>query len=87
MSEIMREFASSSNGDRWFLCRDEVTANGYVLHQANLPSGGSKSRIEIGDFLGRGSSSPEHQALLHLIGTLVNAPSAQTSPWRDSSAR
>ncbi|MEF2074697.1 hypothetical protein [Consotaella aegiceratis] len=87
MPETMKEFASSSNGDRWFLCQDEGTLNGYVLHQANLPSGGAKSRIEIGDFLSRGPSGPEHQALLHLIGTLVQGRSAQTSPWRDSSAR
>jgi hypothetical protein len=27
--------------------------------------------LEIGDFLSRGGHGPEHQALLHLIGTLV----------------
>ncbi|TFF21747.1 hypothetical protein E3C22_13755 [Jiella endophytica] len=72
MPDTMREFASSSNGDRWFLCCDEATRNGYVLHQANLPSGGAATRVAIGDFLKQGSAGPEHQALLHLIGTLAD---------------
>src|SRR6266480_4452422 len=45
-----RELYSSPNGDRWHLCKD---ASGivFVLHQANIPSGGQTSRIELSDFL------------------------------------
>jgi hypothetical protein len=42
----------------------------YVVHQANLPSGGAATRMELGDLLGR-QDSPERQALMVLIGTLV----------------
>jgi hypothetical protein len=49
----------------------------FVRHEPNLASGGKISDIEIGAFLSRGSQSPEKQALLRLMGTLVEeqAPS------------
>jgi len=43
----------------------------FVRHVPNLPSGGQPTDIELADFLGRGGHSPEHQALVRLIGTLV----------------
>ena len=49
----------------------ETGGSPYVFHLANNPSGGSRTQIEIGSFLGRGPSGPEHQALLQLIGTLI----------------
>ena len=67
----LREFASSSNGDRWFLARDDDTMHPYVVHKANLPAGGKESRVELGAFIGRGHAGPEHDSLLRLIGTLV----------------
>jgi hypothetical protein len=70
MADQLREFSASSNGDRWFLGRDEGTGNGYVVHKANQPFGGANTQIEIGAFLNR-SGAPEHQALLRMIGTLV----------------
>lgn len=70
-AEKLREFASSSNGDRWFLGRDEATGIAHVVHRANEPSGGAVTGIELGAFLSRGSSSPEKLGLLQLIGTLV----------------
>jgi hypothetical protein len=76
MSDEFREFAASSNGDRWLLGRDNESAPAYVLHQANLPSGGARTRIEIIDFLERGRVAPEHYALLVLIGTLVREEGA-----------
>ena len=42
-----------------------------VRHEANVPSGGKRTDIDIGDFLSSGQRNPEHQALLRLIGTLV----------------
>jgi hypothetical protein len=71
MSADLREFSASSNGDRWYLGRDEETMNAYVVHKAQS-SGGTTSHIELGAFLNRGPIAPEHQALLRLIGSLVD---------------
>lgn len=73
MSDHPREIYHSENGDRWFLCRDH-DGRVFVLHQANVSSGGAATKIEIGDFLGRGKAGPEHQALVRLIGDLVDNP-------------
>ena len=70
-TEKLREFASSSNGDRWFLARDAATGIARVVHKANVPSGGAATRIELGAFLNQGPSAPEMLGLLQLIGTLV----------------
>src|SRR3989442_7658468 len=63
-----RELYSSPNGDRWHLCKD-ASGRVFVLHQANIPSGGQTSQIELGDFLTRGYG-PEQQALFQMIGTV-----------------
>jgi hypothetical protein len=44
----------------------------FVLHQANVPSGGQTSQIELRDFLARGYG-PEQQALLQMIATLIES--------------
>jgi hypothetical protein len=67
-----RELYFSSNGDRWYLCRDADRA--VVVHVPNVSSGGQVERLEIGEFLARGGGGPEHQELLRLIGTLIGAP-------------
>ena len=69
MSDHQREIYHSENGDRWLLCRDE-DGRVFVLHKANVPSGGTATKIELGDFLGRGKAGPEHQALARLISVL-----------------
>jgi hypothetical protein len=48
----------------------------FVLHQANIPSGGHISQIELRDFLIRGYG-PEQQALLEIIGTLVESATGE----------
>lgn len=68
-----RELYSSPNGDRWFLCHDRDTERVFVRHEPNIPSGGRSSEIDIGLFLRGGPLNPEHQALLRLIATLVDA--------------
>jgi hypothetical protein len=68
-----RELYASPNGDRWFLARYPESGRVFVLHEANLPSGGTVSHVEVGAFLAAGAG-PEHQALLRLIGTLVGDP-------------
>jgi hypothetical protein len=71
MSDHQREIYHSENGDRWFLCRNE-DGRVFILHKANVSSGGAATQIELGDFLGRGKAGPEHQALTRLIGSLVD---------------
>ena len=69
-----RELYRSANGDRWHLARDPDSGRVFVKHEANLPSGGRVSEIEIGMFLAAGHG-PEHQELLRLIGGLAEDPS------------
>jgi hypothetical protein len=70
-----KELYTSPNGDRWHLCK-EATGRLFVVHQANLPSGGHISQIEIADFIARGYG-PEQQSLLRLIGTLLDPAPAE----------
>ncbi|MBX6386231.1 hypothetical protein CR162_16235 [Pseudoroseomonas rhizosphaerae] len=66
-----RELYASANGDRWLLARDSSSGRVFVRHEPSVASGGQRAEFEIGDFLVRGGQGPEHQALLRLIGTLV----------------
>jgi hypothetical protein len=52
------------------LCHDD-DGRVFVLHKANISSGGTATKIELGDFLGRGKAGPEQRALARLIGSLV----------------
>ncbi|SIR25268.1 hypothetical protein SAMN05880590_11540 [Rhizobium sp. RU35A] len=67
MSE-WREFAASSNGDRWLLGRDPATDNPLVLHRANPSSGGYETRTPIDAFLAQRIGTPERDALLGMLG-------------------
>jgi hypothetical protein len=64
-------YRSGPNGDRWSLVREPTSGRVFIEHEPNISSGGQTSRMEIGDFLAHGGDGPEHQALLRLIGTLV----------------
>jgi len=77
MAVERRELYSSPNGDRWFLSRDPGTGKVFIRHEANAPSGGHLTDIEIGTFLS-GGRNPEHQALLRLIGLLVEGDPSPT---------
>ena len=77
-----RELYSSTNGDRWFPARDFATGNVFIRHEANIPSGGRVTEIDIGTFLGGGERHPEHRALLHLLGMLLG-----TCPRADHTGR
>ena len=72
MSE-RHELYRSPNGDCWFLARERENGYAFIIHQPNAPSGGRLSHIELGEFL-RSGKGPEQQALLRLIGTLVEVP-------------
>jgi hypothetical protein len=69
----MRQLYRSQNGDSWFLARDPATGTAFVRHQANAPSGGHVTDIELGAFLS-GPQNPEHEALLRLIGASILDP-------------
>ena len=76
---------TSSNGERWLLCRGERLADMFILHEANEPSGGGVSRIEIGSFLLEAPRGPQHEELLSLLGQLIDrdhavSPSGGASP-------
>src|SRR5438477_12734576 len=66
----MRQLYRSPNGDTWFLARDPVTGSALVRHEANIPSGGQVTEIEIGAFL-NAPRSPEQEGLLRLIGNSI----------------
>ena len=69
----MTPLYQSPNGDSWFPARDPATGLAFVRHQANAPSGGQVTNIELGAFLSA-SGSPEHEALLRLIGASIFNP-------------
>ena len=69
----MRQLYRSPNGDSWFLVRDPATGSAFVRHQANAPSDGQVTDIDLGAFLS-GPASPEHEALLRLIGASIFNP-------------
>jgi hypothetical protein len=68
-----RQLYRSPNGDGWFLVRDPATGSAVVRHQANAPSDGQVTDIDLGAFLS-GPGSPEHEALLRLIGASIFNP-------------
>jgi hypothetical protein len=68
-----RELYRSPNGDTWFLGREPANGHAFIIHQPNAPSGGRLSHIEVGVFLREGTG-PEQQALLRLVGALVDVP-------------
>jgi hypothetical protein len=74
MSIEKRElYRSAPHGDRWSLARETVSGRVFIEHVPNAASGGRSAQIEVGEFLAGGRNGPEHQALLRLIGSLVDA--------------
>ena len=68
-----RELCSSPNEDRWLLKRDPVNGNVFVRHDANVRPGGKGTDIDISEFQSERQLNPENQALMRLIGTLVES--------------
>jgi hypothetical protein len=71
MTTQRRRLYASSSGDKWYLCR---ARDGQIVvsHEPNKASGGKPSQVEVGAFLAKGNRGPEHQALMQLIGELVD---------------
>jgi hypothetical protein len=74
MRVAARTLYQGSSGDRWRLARDTETGRVFVRHEANLPSGGRVTEVDLATFLGAGERGPEHQAVVCLIGGLVEDP-------------
>ena len=68
MPSEAKTFYESSNGDRWTVVREPATDRVFVQHQANLPSGGQVTEMEVSRFLAADARGPEHQALRRLVG-------------------
>jgi hypothetical protein len=68
-----RQLYRSPNGDSWSLARDPARGTAFVRHQANAPSGGQVTDIELDAFLS-GPRNPEQDALLRLIGASILDP-------------
>ena len=67
-----RVLYQSNNGDAWLLTRNPTSKVPTVKHVPNASSGGQISYTDIGTFLRDSANGPEHQALLKLIGTLLD---------------
>ncbi|HEX6011445.1 MAG TPA: hypothetical protein VFY87_06500 [Geminicoccaceae bacterium] len=80
MATLTRTLYRSSNGDRWLLARETESGRVSVQHEANLPSGGRVTDLDVGAFLAAGPPGPQHQELLRLIGTLVEAAEPALGP-------
>ena len=65
------EIYTSSDGDTWCLCRNE-SGHVYVVHEPSEASGGKGSAIGLGEFLSQPNVGPQHEALLRMIGGLVD---------------
>jgi hypothetical protein len=72
-------YRSAPNGDRWSLVREPASERVFIEHEPNVWSGGRTTHVELGDFLKHGGHGPEHQALLRLIGSLVEEPERLTT--------
>ena len=74
-----KEFARSANGDIWLLGRDGSDVP-YVIHQANIASGGAVTKMDVEAFLKREPDHPESLELIRLIGTSANDPQPEPKP-------
>ncbi|RWX79159.1 hypothetical protein EPK99_11375 [Neorhizobium lilium] len=81
----IKQFASSSNGDRWFLATADETQEPYVLHKANEPSGGHETRTPVREFLNIKPFGPERAALLEILGVGDDTEDAAQSSYSSSS--
>ncbi|WEX74819.1 hypothetical protein PYH37_000106 [Sinorhizobium numidicum] len=82
MLEGPKEFAESSNGDKWFLEHDRAAGEHIVIHRANIASGGTETRWSISGFLEVAGDHPQGQALreaLRDIRSLEGEPRSEAS--------
>jgi len=67
----------SSNGDRWYLVRDDSDPKRLsVRHEPNSASGGRPSIVDVHEFLSAGQG-PQQEALHHHLQQLGIIPLSQ----------
>lgn len=71
MTTQRRRLYNSSNGDKWYLCR-ERSGVVVVSHEPSEESGGETSQVDLAEFLAKENQGPEHEALRQLIAELVD---------------
>lgn len=81
----LKQFSSSSNGDRWFLLTDDATQQAFVLHEANAPSGGHQTQMPVADFLNQKPFGPEREALIKILGVSDDTADATQDSYTSSS--
>jgi hypothetical protein len=83
--ENLQEFALSSNGDRWYLGKDETSLRTFVLHKANEASGGTETRSDVQAFLNSDSKGPERDALIAILGVSDDKDASEQDSYLPSS--
>lgn len=73
-----KAFHTSATGERWSLGRDPETGRAFVLHEPGEDAERTACEIEVGSFLVL-CRGPEQEALLALIGSLVDEPDASVA--------
>jgi hypothetical protein len=81
-----KELYASPNGDRWYLAHYPDSGRVFVMHVPNVASGGQQSTIEIAEFLSRPGNPPESQALVRLIGSLLDGAPDDVPPANSNSS-
>ena len=84
MPRGLKEFAGSSNGDKWFLEHDRITGGHIVIHRANTASGGAETRWSIPSFLEVAGDHPQGQALRE---ALLDIRSLEGEPTSDENSK
>jgi hypothetical protein len=75
MSNTNARFTTARTATDGFSAATTIAASSSCTELMCLPAERA-TKIEIGDFLGRGKAGPEHQALVRLFGDLVDTDPA-----------
>jgi hypothetical protein len=79
MSNDIKEFFASSNGDTWYLVFEGKTGDPTVLHRANTASGGAETEMPVAEFLQIAGSHPQGQALRDVLADLSSSEAAHAA--------
>jgi hypothetical protein len=80
MAVLRTLIPAGSDDNRWSLWHGENPTDVFVFHESNGPSGRTPSCVEFVASLALEKGSPEHRALLMMIGSLVEAGPAASAP-------
>ena len=71
MLEILFSFSCLSSNAKYTRAKKAIAGGFAGAKMPNVPSGGTTTRTELGQFLSNGGNAPEKQALLTMIGELA----------------